>query len=701
MEFNTQQYEPMEKQKVVDMSPNAPYSDERQGKPDIEKPIFAQNRLGQSVTEGSRFGSFMQTATGAIRAGAGNVELQLAMGGGAEPVGAEAYGKEAREALREMAKANQIEFSATHSPSQIGNMSGFAGPEKGFDDAQRKVELDEVKNAIDFAADTAGKGAIVVHTGEFQRPISEASWATDEEGNRIFTGYEEEEERAILPLVDKRTGNVILQVRKNQIVARAKWNRYNEENDKLYGEKQGESYTDEAGQVVNKGDYVDYEGKKVNFRDRVPVYDEEKNTFIVEQQSWEDFKREAEERNEVMAEEQGIAVEELSDADRVTPEKAFLIATTETQERIAEGWANNYGLRLRESFKSIDKYKKSLEHWKKVEESVPEDEKYQLLQGEGGRRFTQETELIPQEKKLPSAIIEEQLRNTREEIESLKEMVTGQKQQAEESRIQRENAVTIENYAKQKSIKSYTELGIYSMDVSKDNPHAKGDLFVAAENIFPEMGYGSHPEEMTELIKKSREKMAEQLVTSRNFSEEEAKNAAENHIKATIDLQHLGMWRKNFVAKPGESKQEVDDRFEDWYMKQFKKMEKEGIIGHMHIVDGFGRQHTHLPPGQGNLPIKEALKYLKKKGYKGALTSEGFAESQFGPARIITKFWETNGSPIYSRGFSGSSGAASSPQTRWQDVEHSYFGQTYPPNFIFGSYSPSNDWSLWSQTPME
>jgi hypothetical protein len=691
----------MEKPEVIDLDNHAPYSAERHEEPDIEKPIFPMNRLGQSVTEGSRFGSFFQTATGAIRAGAGKVELQLGMGGGAEPVGAEAYGVEAREALREMAKANQVEFSSVHSPSQIGNMSGFAGPERGFDDAQRKVELDEVKSAIDFAADTAGKGAVVVHTGEYQRPISEAAWAHDEEGNRIFTGYEEEEERAILPLVDKRTGSVIQQVRKNQIVARAQWNRYDETNKKLQGEKHGESYVDDKGQHVDQGDYVDYEGNKVNFKDRVPVYDEEKNTFIVKQQKWEDFEQEADERNRELARELGKDMSELTDEERITPEKALLIATTETQEKIAEGWADNYGLRLRDTFKEIDKLKHALAHWKKVEESVPEDDQYQLLQGESGKQFSQQTNLIPEERKLPSEIIAKNLNNSREEIESLKEMVTGQKQQAEEARIQRENAITIENYAKNKSIKSYAELGIYALDVSADNPHTKGDLFIAAENIFPEMGYGSHPQEMTELIQKSRKKMAEQLVTSRNFSEEQAQQAAEEHIKATIDLQHLGMWRKNFVAQGDESKQETDQRFEKWYMEEFKKMEEKGIIGHMHVVDGFGRQHTHLPPGQGTLPIKEALQYLKKKGYKGDLTSEGFAEGQFGPARIISKFWETNGSPIYSKGFSGTTGAASSPQSKWSNVEHSYFGQTYSPNFVFGSYSPSNDWSLWSQTPME
>ena len=37
---------------------------------------------------------------------------------------------------------------------------------------------------------------------------------------------------------------------------------------------------------------------------------------------------------------------------------------------------------------------------------------------------------------------------------------------------------------------------------------------------------------------------------------------------------------------------------------------------------------------------------------------------------------------------------------RWGEVQYSYFGQNQPPYFVFGAYAPSNDWTLWSQTPM-
>ena len=58
------------------------------------------------------------------------------------------------------------------------------------------------------------------------------------------------------------------------------------------------------------------------------------------------------------------------------------------------------------------------------------------------------------------------------------------------------------------------------------------------------------------------------------------------------------------------------------------------------------------------------------------------------------------GSSVYSAGLGGHV-SMGSPNRQWTDVQHSYFGQTYPPYFIFGAYAPSNDWTLWSGVPLE
>src|SRR3989344_7408551 len=97
-------------------------------------PKFEVNELGQTVTEGRQFGTFIESMGGAIRAGAGTVELAAQLWGSDKAVGPEAYGIEARRELKEMAQANQVKISGIHTPTQVGNLSGFTGPERGFSD---------------------------------------------------------------------------------------------------------------------------------------------------------------------------------------------------------------------------------------------------------------------------------------------------------------------------------------------------------------------------------------------------------------------------------------------------------------------------------------------------------------------------------------------------------------------------------------
>ena len=121
------------------------------------------SELGTSVTEGSRFGSLVQTASQAIRIGAGSIELATIQGGG-EPGGAEGYGHEARQALRELARANSVSYTSVHTPpNTVGNLSGYNYQERGFNDEFRHRSMEEVKKAIVFAGDV-NAGAVFFHT---------------------------------------------------------------------------------------------------------------------------------------------------------------------------------------------------------------------------------------------------------------------------------------------------------------------------------------------------------------------------------------------------------------------------------------------------------------------------------------------------------------------------------------------------------
>lgn len=710
-------------------------------KSDIERSIkFPTKGVGKSVTEGrAGGGTFLDTLKSAIWEGAGQVELSTQMEGQEPFVGAESYGKTGREELKKMAEINQVNLTSVHSPSNIGNLSGYAGPDRGFDDTFREMAVNEIKKAIEFAADVNAP-AVVVHTGEYNRPIEDKEWAKDPEtGMPMFRHYEEESERAVLPLVDKRTGRLLSQVRKNQLVPRAVWERY-EKGNPFWEKYNGKPYfNEETGQWVKPGDYIDYEGNKIDDpADRVPKFDRDKNEFVVKNYVWEDFVLEARERNEREAQKRGLSYEEFKKRFPEVfelPEETFLKATTETQEKIAEGWAGVYTKGMKERLHDLEKVKKALKFYKKVERNVPEEERWKIKQEVLGLlSYREAAKYIPNEYKLPSEILEDALFDIRQDIEQRRQMVLGQRQQAQEARNIRDNAIAVSKYAKQKSINSYASLGIFAMKVSKEKK-LKRPVFVAAEHIWPEMGYGSHPEELIELVHESRKKMVDYLTKKKiedpsgatytshdakrlgdeslegkpkmidnpyydpKLSKKQAEKLASQHIKATFDTQHLGMWWRYWVPRPGETLEETRHRFERWYMDQVKLMQKADILGHVHVVDGWGRGHTHLPAGEGINPVTTAIDYLKKKGYESGIISEAFGEAG-GQNRQLTRTWEAFGSTIYHPQFGPMRPGA--PAThRWQDIWQSYFGRTKTPYYIFGQYSPSEDWTLWSQVPLE
>jgi hypothetical protein len=253
------------------------------------------------------------------------------------------------------------------------------------------------------------------------------------------------------------------------------------------------------------------------------------------------------------------------------------------------------------------------------------------------------------------------------------------------------------------------------------------------ENIFPER-FGGHPQEFKWLIKEARNKMVEMLTTpeielgmsykgkealkktnmegelelqkqanpwfQRGMSKVQAEKVAATHIKGTLDTGHMNLWRKYFQPKMGASAEQNEVEFKKWYLKNVEDLAKEGLIGNVHLTDDYGYQDDHLAPGQGNTPVKEVVSILQKNGYKGALTVEPGADASTDLSDVhgLMKTWRHFGSSIYGAG--GSPAGGGGKQT-WGQVQYSYFGQNQPPYFVFGSYSPSNDWTLWSQTPME
>lgn len=675
------------------------------GEAAIEKPIVGVGDIGASVPEGSRFGSLIKTTTDAIRKGAGWIELSTSMGGGQESTGAEAYGKEAREALRDLARANTVRFSSVHTPANIGNMSGFNPQERGFNDEHRKIEIEEVKKAVDFAADV-GAQAIVVHTGEYQRDFTTQKWNKERaDGTWEFQNYSEEPGRAVLYMVDDRTGKLITEVRKSQVVHEPKF-------DTTIDKDGRERFVDKDGNIIDETNPSDL------FM-RVPKWNEAETKFDTNRLTWEDFEKRADEWNK-----HNIEKEPWRKGRHYTPEEMFFRSQMETRIMQARGSSLFHGRAYQTELNEYNKLREAYEFFKGLEENTPAEEQWKLFKETGHLRHFEGGQFVPTEFKIPTDIIKKGLEQAERSLKFIRESSASADANADETYETLLHVVPVESYAKEQTAISYAEAAIYAMERTAKSPHANNPIFLAPENIFPEMGYGSHPEELIELVQDARKKMVQMLtekfiddpgrrrdrhgniikVPNPYFSgikEEDAHKKAEEHIKATIDTQHLGMWWKHFSPLPGETKEERKKRFDGWYMEEVEKMRKAGIIGHMHVVDGIGAGHHHLPVGQGDLPVKQAVEYLKKKGYKGTMISEGYGEdSLFGAGRILSETWRAFGSPLMRSGGYDAGGGFGAPG-RWSDVYLSYFRNMQSPYFIFGAYSPSNDWQLWSQVPME
>ncbi len=141
-----------------------------------------------------------------IRSGAGNLEIQFpgTIRGQRQQQTPGMYGKDQRQAIRELGAVNEVKFT-THAAMGVMGLSGFTGDNPynvWFQKESRKQSVDEVKRAIEFARDTAGGGSVVVHTGEVERPISDQPWAM-EHGRHLFKQYEDEPELSRVRVVDE------------------------------------------------------------------------------------------------------------------------------------------------------------------------------------------------------------------------------------------------------------------------------------------------------------------------------------------------------------------------------------------------------------------------------------------------------------------------------------------------------------------
>ena len=107
--------------------------------------------------------------------------------------------------------------------------------------------------------------------------------------------------------------------------------------------------------------------------------------------------------------------------------------------------------------------------------------------------------------------------------------------------------------------------------------------------------------ELKSLIVASRDQLSKNL-QNQGMSAGKAKNVAKQMIGATWDVGHINMMRKK-----GYSEKDV--------IKETKEIAP--FVKHVHLSDNFGLDHTELPMGMGNVPLKPMIDEIKKQGFKG------------------------------------------------------------------------------------
>jgi sRNA-binding carbon storage regulator CsrA len=275
-------------------------------------------------------------------------------------------------------------------------------------------------------------------------------------------------------------------------------------------------------------------------------------------------------------------------------------------------------------------------------------------------------------------LLKEQEENIRRQIEGNQSTVVSAREQYERIKHEMSRFKPIEEVGIKRTADTLAKAGIKAMkETEAHRKELKEAIYISPENFFPEV-YGSNADEMVKIIQESRKDMAERL-KKQGYSESEARQKAETHIKATLDTGHLNNWRQHFKGNEKE--------FNKWYLDEVQKLVDKKVLGHIHLTDNWGYDDEHLTPGQGNTPTKDVVKMLEKAGFKDFITEAG----SFNANNILPDTLAELGSPVYALG-------KPIPMGRFRN---GHFGYTAPPNYIVGAYAPSNDFKLWSEVPLE
>lgn len=659
----------------------------------LEEPIISTGRIGMTITEGQHAGGdFIKTLASAARKGATKVELALNQQAGIG-YGAEGYGKTKRQELKELSFATGVEISSIHVPTEYEGFSGVDIRNERISEEKIQHFMKKVENALKFAADTMPKKidsknptdgiSIVVHVGEFPgqqkiKPLQEV--------------YEEEEKKFGKFVVYKDNPYFLVDTETKRIISFS---------ENLRVPLALENFKLENGKIQFFEPWEN--GKPVvetfSFGDFKKVCENLKNSGI------EYIKKAEDEKYQALAAKIANLAENLKEKGIIKnenevyekPHWVLMLLSNEKEEKEALSKIKEMEREYEEillRIKKIEEYKRVyqqfIEYGKKAGQL--DDPAFRALLTVQ-RKLQTELHPIPLEEIQSIEYLEKLIKDLKTEASRRYEAMISFQEELKRLEERKKKIKPLEDYALEKSINTLAQMGLKAMEYTQKNNLSK-PLYIAPENWVPESGFGSHPEELLFLVKEARKKMTEMLtsptievngqkinnpyyIPDKNKAEELAKQ----HIKLTLDTEHLALWKNYFLAN---NPQKSDEAFIEWFKEKVEKLIKENVIGNVHLVDSFGG-HSQLPPGEGELPLKEMVKKLIEAGYKGPISSEGFGD----PDEQLFAAWRNIANAVYFRANRG----VSWQDIDWDNVYHKYRVGEYGHNLYL---IPSEDWKFWS-----
>ncbi|NJL44387.1 MAG: hypothetical protein HC945_03685, partial [Nitrosarchaeum sp.] len=422
-----------------------------------------------------------------IREGLRKVEIVF-MGqgkGSSQSFTPESFDRRDREEMRALAKINQVKTSTHASPNVMG-LAGFTG--EGFSPEQRNRAITEVLKAVDFAAEATTGGAVVVHTGEWQRPISE-QYDGSRDGN-VFRMHDEEAEKAPMLVVDAKTGR-FTGIRKDMDIHVPEY--------KTVADLRREGValgTRPDGSALRDADWVDADGRWIDPRDtdallrRVPKWDEEKHEFRMHHMKWDDLEKDRRQWEELTGE-------------KTTTAQHFIRQQYLNEAAQAEGQAarlsEGYGQRM----KDLRKIDEALKYLREIDAGLGPDEKWKLevplpnkLEGLGLN--------LPPERTSKVAVLERERDRIMEDMRYMEQTSSSYKAQSKQLSQRAGHLVDAEEYGIKQTAKSLATLGMRAMEQTRTHrKDLQDDLYIAPENYDPST-YGSHPQELARIVEESR-----------------------------------------------------------------------------------------------------------------------------------------------------------------------------------------------------